>query len=124
VTGVQTCALPIYTLATISVPPERRGEGISHFSLSMVLGSAVGPFLSFLLLEHISFNTMLIYIGIIVLVISFMLPFIKTNNTVRTEGTGRAKFVMIDREVLPVGTAVLFMGIAYSAVLSFLNLYA
>src|SRR5699024_5726438 len=77
-----------------------------------------------LLLEHISFNTMLIYIGIIVLVISFMLPFIKTNNTVRTEGTGRAKFVMIDREVLPVGTEVLFMGIAYSAVLSFLNLYA
>ncbi len=121
-TGIISTALN--TLATISVPPERRGEGISHFSLSMVLGSAVGPFLSFLLLEHISFNTMLIYIGIIVLVISFMLPFIKTNNTVRTEGTGRAKFVMIDREVLPVGTAVLFMGIAYSAVLSFLNLYA
>lgn len=94
-TGIISTALN--TLATISVPPERRGEGISHFSLSMVLGSAVGPFLSFLLLEHISFNTMLIYIGIIVLVISFMLPFIKTNNTVRTEGTGRAKFVMIDR---------------------------
>ena len=121
-TGIISTSLN--TLATISVPPERRGEGISHFSLSMVLGSAVGPFLSFLLSEYISFNTMLIYIGIIVLVISFLLPFIKINNTVRPEGAKRAKFVMIDREVLPMGTVVLFMGIAYSAVLSFLNLYA
>lgn len=121
-TGIISTSLN--TLATISVPPERRGEGISHFSLSMVLGSAVGPFLSFLLLEYISFNTMLIYIGIIVLGISFMLPFIKINNTVRPAGSAKAKFVMIDREVLPMGTVVLFMGIAYSAILSFLNLYA
>ena len=121
-TGIISTALN--TLATISVPPERRGEGISHFSLSMVLGSAVGPFLSFLLLEYISFNTMLIYIGIIVLGITLMLPFIKINNTVRPAGAAKAKFVMIDREVLPMGTVVLFMGIAYSAILSFLNLYA
>lgn len=121
-TGIISTALN--TLATISVPAERRGEGISYFSLSMVLGSAVGPFLSFLLLEYISFNTMLIYIGIIVLVISLMLPAIKINNTVRAEGAGKAKFVMIDKEVLPMGMSILFMGLAYSAVLSFLNLYA
>lgn len=121
-TGIISTALN--TLATISVPVERRGEGISYFSLSMVLGSAVGPFLSFLLLEYISFNTMLVYIGIIVLAISVMLPVIKINNTVRAEGTKRAKFVMIDKEVMPMGLSIMFMGIAYSAVLSFLNLYA
>lgn len=121
-TGVISTALN--TLATISVPPERRGEGISHFSLSMVLGSAIGPFLSFLILEHISFNTMLIYIGIAVLAVSLMLPLVRINNTMRPEGAPRGRFVMIDKDVLPMGFSILFMGLAYSAVLSFLNLYA
>src|SRR5699024_33070 len=40
------------------------------------------------------------------------------------EGTKRGKFVMIDKEVMPMGLSIMFMGIAYSAVLSFLNLYA
>ncbi len=121
-TGIISTALN--TLATISVPPERRGEGISYFSLSMVLGSAVGPFLSFLVLEHISFETMLVWIGISVLVISLMLPMIKINNTMRPADAPKGRFVMIDRDVLPMGFSILFMGLAYSAVLSFLNLHA
>ena len=55
-TGIISTALN--TLATISVPEERRGEGISYFSLSMVVASAVGPFIAFLLLEVITFEMM------------------------------------------------------------------
>lgn len=121
-TGIISTALN--TLATISVPPERRGEGISHFSLSMILGAALGPFLSFLALEHISFNMMLIYVVIIVLTVSFLLPLIRINNTLKPESAPKGKFVMIDRDVVPMGFSILFMGLAYSAVLSFLNTYA
>ena len=121
-TGIISTALN--TLATISVPPERRGEGISHFSLSMILGAALGPFLSFLALEHISFNMMLIYVLIIVLTVSFLLPLIRINNTLKPESAPKGKFVMIDRDVVPMGFSILFMGLAYSAVLSFLNTYA
>src|SRR5699024_3925521 len=55
-TGMISTAL--ITLATIAVPDERRFEGISYFSLSLVVVIAAVPFMSFLLLEQISFDTM------------------------------------------------------------------
>lgn len=39
------------TLATIILPEDRRGEGISYFSLSLVLASSIGPFVSFTILK-------------------------------------------------------------------------
>lgn len=121
-TGVVSTAMN--TLATISLPEERRGEGISYFSLSMVIGAAIGPFLSFLLLETISFHTMLLSVGVLVLLMSALLPKIKVNNFLSGEKRRKTKFVMIDKDVLLLGSSILFMGFAYSAVLSFLNVFA
>ena len=121
-TGVISTSLN--TLATISVPENRRGEGISYFSLSFVLGSAVGPFLGFLLLEVMSFNTLLILVMIAVLIVALMTPAVKINNISRDYKPETGKFRMIDRKALPMGFSVLFMGLAYAAILSFLNLYA
>src|SRR5699024_4447271 len=121
-TGMISTALN--TLATISVPEERRGEGISYFSLSMVVASAVGPFVAFLLLEQISFETMLIYVGIIMLVVVLMMPLIKTNNVTRETAVKPEKFVLIERNSLKMLVPIFLMGLAYSSVLSFLNTYA
>lgn len=121
-TGLISTALN--TLATISVPENRRGEGISYFSLSFVLGSAVGPFLGFLLLEIMSFNTMLILVLIAVFIVALMTPMVRTNNITRDYKPEAGKFRMIDRDALPMGFSVLFMGLAYASILSFLNLYA
>lgn len=121
-TGLISTALN--TLATISVPENRRGEGISYFSLSFVLGSAVGPFLGFLLLEIMSFNTMLILVLIAVFIVALMTPMVRTNNITRNYKPEAGKFRMIDRDALPMGFSVLFMGLAYASILSFLNLYA
>lgn len=121
-TGLISTALN--TLATISVPENRRGEGISYFSLSFVLGSAVGPFLGFLLLEIMSFNTMLILVLIAVFIVALMTPMVRINNITRDYKPEAGKFRMIDRDALPMGFSVLFMGLAYASILSFLNLYA
>ena len=121
-TGVVSTSLN--TLATISVPENRRGEGISYFSLSFVLGSAVGPFLGFLLLEIMSFNTMLILVLAAVLIVALMTPLVKINNISRDYKPETGRFKMIDRKALPMGFSVLFMGLAYASILSFLNLYA
>lgn len=121
-TGVISTALN--TLATISVPENRRGEGISYFSLSFVIGSAVGPFLGFLLLDYISFGAMQFYAMLAVLLVTLVLPLVKTNNIKKGHVPPKAKFKMIDRDAFPMGFSVLFMGLAYSAVLSFLNMYA
>lgn len=121
-TGMVSTALN--TLATISVPENRRGEGISYFSLSFVLGSAVGPFLGFLLLEIMNFSTMLILVVIAVFIVALMTPAVKINNISREYKPEAGKFKMVDRNALPMGFSVLFMGLAYAAILSFLNLYA
>lgn len=121
-TGMISTALN--TLATISVSAERRGEGISYFSLSMVVASAVGPFIAFLLLEQISFETMLVYVGILMLVVVLMIPMIKTNNVTKDTAVKPEKFVLIEKNSLRMLIPIFLMGLAYSSVLSFLNTYA
>lgn len=121
-TGMISTALN--TLATISVSAERRGEGISYFSLSMVVASAVGPFIAFLLLEKISFETMLVYVGILMLVVVLMIPMIKTNNVTKDTAVKPEKFVLIEKNSLRMLIPIFLMGLAYSSVLSFLNTYA
>ncbi|WP_411842875.1 MFS transporter [Salinicoccus sp. HZC-1] len=121
-TGLISTALN--TLATISVPENRRGEGISYFSLSFVLGSAVGPFLGFILLEFMSFNTLLILVLIAVFIVALLTPAVHINNVSRNYKPEVGKFKMIDKDALPMGFSVLFMGLAYAAILSFLNMYA
>lgn len=121
-TGMISTALN--TLAVISVPEERRGEGISYFSLSMVVASAVGPFIAFLLLEKISFETMLIYVGILMLAVVLMIPLIKINNVTKETAVKPEKFVLIEKNSLKMLMPIFLMGLAYSSVLSFLNTYA
>jgi len=41
--GVVTSAAA--TIAANVIPPERRGEGLGYFNLSVTLGTAIGPFL-------------------------------------------------------------------------------
>ena len=44
------------TIAAHVTPVERKSEGISLFSLSLVLGTAIGPFFGILLLKSFSIN--------------------------------------------------------------------
>lgn len=121
-TGIISTALN--TLATISVPEERRGEGISYFSLSMVVASAVGPFIAFLLLEVITFEMMLVYVGILMVLVVLMIPMIKINNVTRETAVKPTKFILIEKNSLRMLMPIFLMGLAYSSVLSFLNTYA
>lgn len=114
----------VNTLATISVSENRRGEGISYFSLSFVLGAAIGPFLGFLMLEVMAFNTLLIIVGAAVLMGTLLLPLVKTNNIVKKGRQSNDKFRVIDRDAMPMGFSALFMGLAYASILAFLNLHA
>ncbi|MFA7745177.1 MFS transporter [Salinicoccus roseus] len=121
-TGLISTALN--TLATISVPENRRGEGISYFSLSFVLGSAIGPFLGFLLAGMIPYSMMLLIVLVLVLIVAMTIPMIRTNNIKRPMKPTVKGFKMVDRDALPMGFSILFMGLAYAGVLSFLNMYA
>ena len=57
-------------------PVERKSEGISLFSLSLVLGTAIGPFFGILLLKSFSINLLFaicVVLGVISLIISLFI---------------------------------------------------
>ena len=64
------------TIAAHVTPVERKSEGISLFSLSLVLGTAIGPFFGILLLKSFSINLLFaicVVLGVISLIISLFI---------------------------------------------------
>src|SRR5699024_1981439 len=140
VTAVQTCALPILlivrvfnglsngvattavgTLAALALPQSRRGEGISYFSLSFVIATALGPFMAFYLLQFIEYQMLFLIVFVLVLTASVFTLFVRTDNTtVNLEKEPKPKFEWIDKKAMPVGIVVLLICMAYSTVLSFI----
>ena len=49
------CSTVIATIITSIVPPERKGEGIGYFMLSITLGSAIGPFAGIFLANNFGY---------------------------------------------------------------------
>ena len=129
-TGVTTTATG--TIAAYATPQERKSEGISLFSLSLVIGAAIGPFFGLLLIN--TFPIQLLFLlclmcGIISFIISF---FIKldidiTNDIPKTQTTEGKKFNInnyIAKEALPVAIIMLLAGLSYSSILTFLQFFA
>jgi len=122
------------TIIAQMLPANRRGEGIGYFSLSAILATAIGPYLGLFLLEQFQgfqaifiFNTIL---AIIVVVIFFFIKFPnslsmpqqKNSNVQNNEQKGLlSKFIEIN--ALPISFVALFVGLAYSGVLSFISFY-
>ncbi len=49
------CSTTVATVITSVVPPERKGEGIGYFMLSITLGSAIGPFAGIFLANNFGY---------------------------------------------------------------------
>lgn len=129
-TGVTTTATG--TIAAYATPQERKSEGISLFSLSLVIGAAIGPFFGLLLIN--TFPIQLLFLlclmcGIISFIISF---FIKLNidttrDIIKHQTTESKKFNInnyIAKEALPVAIIMLLAGLSYSSILTFLQFFA
>jgi len=125
--GFATTAMPTAIMDIISI--ERRGEGISYFSLSMTMASAIGPFLGIFIMQHADFNMMFaVCTGFSVVSIIIMLfaqipevRITKKQMDVMTEFTGKDFF---EKSAIPISIIMLLMGIAFSGILTFFNSYA
>lgn len=121
------------TIAAYVTPATRKSEGISLFSLSLVLGTAIGPFFGMLLITHYPITLLFIIcaiLGCLGLVMSF---FIKvdydttTATTITTQQTHTSKWSIhnfIASEAIPVAIVMLLVGITYSSVLTYLQAFA
>ncbi len=121
------------TIIAQILPANRRGEGIGYFSLSAILATAVGPYIGLLLLQNFNgFNVIFIFnaiLAVVVVLMFFLIKFpesltkpVQSTSTTQIQDTSiLSKF--IERRAMPISTVALFVGLAYSGVLSFMSFY-
>lgn len=128
-TGITTTATG--TIAAYVTPSERKSEGISLFSLSLVIGAAIGPFFGLLLINSFPIK-LLFFICLICGIISFIISFFvnvkfEITNETSTPTTKRKGFNLsnyIAKEAVPVAIIMLIAGLTYSSILTFLQFFA
>ncbi|MFC7364695.1 MULTISPECIES: MFS transporter [Bhargavaea] len=111
------------------LPPDRRGEGIGYYSLSSVLGAALGPFLGILLAKHLPFSMLFLFCTILALASFILAITIKADEGMEAiqgqEGKRRFSiWSVVEKNALSIGFVTLFIAIAYGGVLSFIMFYA
>ncbi|MCD8815480.1 MFS transporter [Staphylococcus arlettae] len=129
-TGVTTTATG--TIAAYVTPAERKSEGISLFSLSLVIGAAIGPFFGLLLIDAfpISFLfTICLLCGIVSLLISLFINIqFDITQPAKTPSTTPKKAFDINnyiaKEAIPVAIIMMIAGLSYSSILTFLQFFA
>lgn len=114
------------TQLTKELPLKRKSEGISYFSMSTTIGTAIGPFLGIYLGEHTSFS--MIFLGCLLVacfafVLSLTVKSFKEEAAQITEAP-KQRARLIEPKVFPIGLMMLFLGAGYAVILSFLNAYA
>ena len=116
------------TIAAYITPPTRKSEGISLFSLSLVLGTAIGPFFGMLLMNSFSINilfTICVILGVISGLLSLLIKINFTTvkeNTITHKRFNLAHFVA--KEAIPVAFVMLLIGVTYAAILTYLQAFA
>ena len=116
------------TISSRIIPDKRKGEGIGYYALSVTTASAIGPFTGIILNQRFGFESIFI-VSLAVIIIAFVISlFIKglpkaelstTDNNSKEKGLS----AYIQKEALPISVVIIFVGIAYSSVLSFLTVY-
>ena len=109
------------TLATIILPEDRRGEGISYFSLSLILASSIGPFMSFTIFKDMPFNQMLLIVLIIMAVTTVSFLFVKTNNSYSKDR--KVSFKLLDKKAAVMSPGILILGFTQSTIFAFIGTY-
>lgn len=120
------------TIAAYVTPVNRKSEGISLFSLSLVLGTAIGPFLGMLLITKYAIDLLFIIcviLGILGLIISLFIKvdFEVTNSKTETNVIDKPRFSIhqfIAKEAIPVAVIMLLIGVTYASILTYLQAFA
>ncbi|MFK4965290.1 MFS transporter [Lactococcus garvieae] len=115
------------TFAGATIPEARRGEGIGYYALSVTLSSAVGPFLSMFLYNKYGFSIVITLANILLVVALIGIYFIKSKTTIPNKSQDKNKLkwsTYFEKKAIPISIVGLFMGIAYSSILAFMNAYS
>ena len=117
------------TIAASLIPRSRHGEGIGYYGVSIIIATAVGPFLGLMISEHATIAVNFIVCGLIALVTLISALWMKVPQLTLTaeqqqEMKGFKLSNFIELKALPISTISLVMAFGYSSVLSYLTFYA
>lgn len=116
------------TIVARVVPSDQYGEGIGYFMLSGTVANALGPFLGLLLIQHGSFDAIIIASSITSAIGLFILPLLAVRDLELTdeqvdEAKGFKPRNLFDPKVVPIALTVMVVYLCYAGVVSFLALY-
>lgn len=117
------------TIAASLIPRSRHGEGIGYYGVSIIIATAVGPFLGLMISEHATIAVNFIVCGLIALVTLISALWMKVPQLTLTaeqqqEMKGFKLSNFIELKALPISTISLVMAFGYSSVLAYLTFYA
>jgi MFS family permease len=125
--GMATTVLPASVQALI--PAHRRGEGTGYFMLSTTLAAALGPLAGLSLSTAVGYDTLfgvctaVALLGLAVGAVT-RVPELSLSAEQRAGLRSFSVGQFVEARALPVSALMLFVGVGYSAVLSFLNPFA
>ncbi|WP_343206442.1 MFS transporter [Bacillus sp. B15-48] len=127
VTG--TAFAVMQTVSMDMIPDERRGEGISFFTLNFILALGIGPFVGIFINQVATMQTLFIVSTILAgisMVLSCFLSLPKTTITAEQleEMKGFRLKDFFEVRVLPIASLIGVLALAYSGLLAFLTTYS
>lgn len=118
----------IGTIIAIIIPKSRKGEGISYFSLSTALATALGPFIGLSLSQNADFKTIFVsclIVSIVNCITSLFFNNSKLNMSKPKEDKKEFKISnFIEIKALPISLIMLISSLCFSSILSYINLFA
>ncbi|NJH66985.1 MFS transporter [Staphylococcus agnetis] len=115
------------TLVALLSPVERRAEGISLFSLSLVIGAAIGPFVGLMLAQHYPtyvLFTLCVGIALCAFVLALTLNVRFQTQPLKSEDKQFKLSHFVSIPALPIASVILICGLGYASVLTFIQIYA
>ncbi|MBD7969952.1 MFS transporter [Paenibacillus gallinarum] len=117
------------TISASLIPHSRRGEGTGYYGVSIIVASAIGPFLGVLISNNSSVTGNFILCAVLAVFSLFAGLFLNVPKlTLTAEQKSEMKGFKISNffepKAIPISITILFMGLAYSSILSYLKLYA
>ncbi|SES31053.1 MFS transporter [Psychrobacillus sp. OK032] len=125
--GVGLATTASGTIVSQVIPSSRKGEGISYFSLSVVLSTAIGPLIGIALIGYAGFSSIFVFsliMGILSLIIAIPVKAPQIKHVATSESKGFKLSNYFESTAVPVSIAMFVMAFAYSGILSFITSYA
>lgn len=118
------------TIIAQIIPISRRAEGVGYYSLSITLGTALGPFLGILLVLNASYQaifaaSIIISILACLVCIGLKIPALPQKKSPSVQQIKQSLIhKVLEPAALPIGLVVFVCSVCYASILSFITFYA